>query len=474
METKKAAFKLENMDKSSIKTQSTIDFITGGISAAMFVLTIVLNWFLAFSSQIVILFSVCSLLFLLAKHVIKNPRLQRIARYCLIFCGVMVLLSAAGVVYTRLHKKTADKNTILCDYTETALDGIFSDLPWMEIEKLQDNTTRFYVGTRNNASIKDLCDRYTVLPSTLSGVKGDTTVITPIFPVGGAINANSKTQLIAFNTAMARPGFEDDYLKPLPASVNQTVAGLLLMNRYQWGEALHVFGDAFNQDNGVAGYYLYFAHANGLGAELDRELATQYLRKSADLGYRKAQLEYGQQLLAKGGDIDIALGEKYLRKATHLSEFRTPPAMVSFHKAIEALQDYYIGTEQYRKAYSFTKDIIKETKLEYLTYQYHLDNCLRTGRYSEALDIIQKGIKSRDSQEAGYCKVVQAKMFHEGLGVNKDLRKAELALRFASDSLDYPYARKMLAEFYSQEGHEDDAAFWQRLFDIRFRSTIEE
>ena len=53
-------------------------------------------------------------------------------------------------------------------------------------------------------------------------------------------------------------------------------------------------------------------------------------------------------------------------------------------------------------------------------------------------------------------------------------RKAELALRFASDSLDYPYARKMLAEFYSQEGHEDDAAFWQRLFDIRFRSTIEE
>ena len=103
-----------------------------------------------------------------------------------------------------------------------------------------------------------------------------------------------------------------------------------------------------------------------------------------------------------------------------------------------------------------------------------MDNCLRTGRYSEASDIIQRGAKSKDNQEAGYCKVVQARMFHEGLGVEQDLRKAELALRYASDSLDYPFARKMLAEFYSTEGYKDEAAFWQRLYDIRFRSTIKE
>lgn len=462
------------MDKSRIKTQSAIDLLTGVISAGMFILMTILNWFLAYSRQILIVFSLLLLLSLLAKYIIKKPRLQQFARYCLIFCGVMVVLSAAGVVYARYHKKAADENTSLCDYTEAALDGIFSDLPWMSVDKLQDNTTRFYIGTRNNVSINELCERYTVLPSILSGVKGDTTVITPIFPVGGADNANSRTQLIAFNTKMARPGFEDNYLEPLPTSVNQTAAGLLLMNRYQWEDALHVLGKAFNQDNGVAGYYLYFAHVNGLGTELNKERATQYLRQSADLGYRKAQLEYGQQLLEKGGDIDIALGEKYLRKATHLSEFRAPPAMVSFHKAIDALQDYYIGTEQYRKAYSFTKDLIKETKLEYLTYQYHLDNCILTGRYSEALDIIQKGIESKDPQEAGYCKVVQAKMFHEGLGVNKNISEAELSLRDASDNNDYPYARKMLAEFYSQEGQEEEAAFWQRLYDIRFRSTIEE
>ena len=148
--------------------------------------------------------------------------------------------------------------------------------------------------------------------------------------------------------------------------------------------------------------------------------------------------------------------------------------MGTMHNAIEALHDYYLETGQFDQAYSFTKEIIKENRLEYLNYQYHLDNCLRTGRYSEALDIIRKGSESKDHQEAGYCRVVKAKMFYEGLGVQKDLRKAELALRAASDSLDYPYARKMLAEFYSREGEEEEAAFWQKLYDIRFRSTISE
>lgn len=433
-----------------------------------------LKWFLAYSSQILGIFCALLLLSLLIWHLSeKRPKMKEFAKNCMIFCAVMVLLSIAGTIYSSIRQKSSDKNAILCDYTEAALDWHILDLPWMDIEKLQNHSIRFFVGKWNNATtLEELCHRYTTIPI----VAGEE-IVSPIYRLGGDESVHSKTKLVAFNTEFAKSGFEDEFIVPLSSSVEHTVAGVLLLDKNEWSNAIHVLNDALVQNNGVAAYYLYlayFTHANGLGTEKNNDLQIQYLKKSADLGYRKAQLQYGQHLLEKGGDIDIAIGLQYLRRAAVLSEFRTPPAMGTMHNAIEALHDYYLETGQFDQAYSFTKEIIKENRLEYLNYQYHLDNCLRTGRYSEALDIIRKGSESKDHQEAGYCRVVKAKMFYEGLGVQKDLRKAELALRAASDSLDYPYARKMLAEFYSREGEEEEAAFWQKLYDIRFRSTISE
>ena len=455
------------MDISKIKAQSAVDLLTGIISAVMFILINVCHWFLAYSFKILVISGSLFLLFLLTKLVIKKPWGKRFSRCGLVFCGVMLLLSSAGTLYSSLQKKTADEKTSLCDFTDAALDNLLTGLPWMSIDRLQDNTIRFYAGEWGDVSLNELCKRYTIqLP--------DTMTISPIAPLPSVIKANSRAKLVAFDTRWARQGFEDEYLKPLSPSVNFTVAGLLLMNKNEWDNAFRVLNEAFCQGNGVAGYYLYFAYANGLGVDKDTDESMNYLKESADLGYRRAQQEYGQILLAREGDVDNAMGLQYLQKATLLSDFSYYSTLTYLHRAIDDLQDYYHGTKQYEKAYSFTKNLIKESGIEDLTYQYHLDNCILSGRYSEALDIIQKGQKSEDFQNAGYCKVVQAKMLSEGLGVKKDFRKAEIALRFASDSLDYPFARKKLAELYSQEGYEDEAAFWQRLYDIRFHSTINE
>lgn len=454
----------------STKPQSFIDYVTGGISAVIFLIINVLKWFLAYSSQILCLFGFLLLVSLIVYGIVKEPRAKRIVRVGLISCLTMVLLSFGMMLYSLWKNKAADENMRLCDYTEAAIDYNILNLQWMDVDKLKNNTIRYFIGTQTYANPEYLCKRYTTVPTNIE-------IVTPIYPVRGDQGVNSKTQVIVFNTEWARRGFEDQNLEPLPQSVSLTAAGILLLNKNDWDNAISVLNEALDQGNGVAGYYLYFVYNNGLGTKVNSEhsdLAIEYLKRSADLGYRRAQQEYGESLLKKKDDISISLGLQYLKTATLLNDFRYPDAMVHFHQAIDAVLGYYLGTEQYKKAYSFTKDIIKKNKLEYLKYMYHMDNCLITGHYSEALDIIQKGIKSKDPQEAGYCRVIQAKMLREGLGVNKDLGKAELALRFASDSLDYPYAKKALAEFYSSEGLEEEAAFWQRLYDIRFRNKIEQ
>ena len=454
----------------STKPQSFIDLVTGGISAVIFLIINVLKWFLAYSSQILCVFGFLLLVSLIVYGIVKEPRAKRIVRAGLISCVTMVILSFGMLLYSIWRNKMADENMRLCDYTEAALDNQILSLPWMEVDKLKDNTIRFYIGSRTFATKEDLCKWYTTVPPNAN-------MVTPIYPVRGDQGVNSKTQVIVFNSEWARRGFEDQNLEPLPHNVSLTAAGVLLLNKNDWDNAISVLNEALDQGNGVAGYYLYFVYNNGLGTKINSEhsdLALEYLKRSADLGYRRAQQEYGESLLKKRGDINISLGLQYLKTATLLNDFRYPDAMVHFHQAIEGVLGYYLGTEQYKKAYSFTKDLLKKSKLDYLKYMYHMDNCLITGQYSEALDIIQKGIKSKDSQEAGYSRVLLAKMLHEGLGIKKDLGKAELALRFASDSLNYPYAQKALAEFYSSEGLEEEAAFWQRLYEIRFRNIIEQ
>jgi len=109
-----------------------------------------------------------------------------------------------------------------------------------------------------------------------------------------------------------------------------------------------------------------------------------------------------------------------------------------------------------------------------LNYQVHLDNCLLSGHYSEAYKIASAGMRKKDKQAAAYCRIVLARMYSQGLGVERNVRKAESLLRFASDSLDYSGARKALSELYSSEGIEDDSQYWGRLYDIKYQRFIQE
>lgn len=462
-------FKISNLDLKSITAKSTVDIITTGISVVMFAIMTVLKWFLAFSSRILIVSFVVFLISFLIKLTVKNPKVRKYAHHVFVFSCVMAVCSFFGQRILNCRQKSNDANVTLCDYTDTVISHLVADIPWITYERVQDDIIRFYSGSWSNNDTDTFLKKYIDRSFARTQTDEDFADV-PFEPLW--FDTSPASRLIVFDTEWALPGFEEALPKRLPFNVNLTLAGLKLLRKDKWNDALGPLKEAFNQGNGVAGYYLYFIYANGLGCEKDSDLAISYLRQSADLGSREAKLEYGEQLLKKGGEIDVALGLQCLKGAALLSEFRSPSCIVIMQRAIDILQDYYYKTEQFKQAYSFSKELTKKNGLADLQYYTHLDNCLLTGHYDEAKEIIEKGIKSKNYQEAGYCKVIQAKMLSQGLGVKKDLRKAELALRFASDSLDYPFARKKLAEFYAQEGYKEESDFWQRLYDIHFRNTI--
>ena len=452
--------------KPSITTpQSVISVLTGLISAGMFFLLNLLNWFLAYSTQILIVSCILLMLFLLVRFAIKNDKAQVIAHYGLIFCGVMAICSGIGVLWETFHQNSNDKKTRICDCTEFAINYPLNVQFDLDFERITNNTIRFYAGPWNSSKTDAFLNKN--IDISFARTKG---VGIPFYPIW-VENSNSK--FIVFDTEWGLKGFEGDLPEQLPLNVNLTITGVSLMKKGNWDDARRLLSEASEQGNGAATYYLHFIYSKKLGSEQedDRD-ETNYLKNSADQGYRRAQLEYGKELLSKGGDIDIALGVQYLKRAASLSDIRTPGTILNMLNALSTLQDYFTETKQFDKAYSFTKRLIKENKMAMINYPYHLENCLFTGHYLEAMDIIQKGMNSNDSQDAGFSKVIQAQMFSEGLGVKKDLRKAELALRFASDSLDFMSARKKLSELYSQEGFDQEAEFWQRLYDIRFQTTI--
>lgn len=461
--------------ENKMKPQALLELISSIISAAFFLFSTLIGWFLPNSSYFMLISGLILILSIIVLQKSKSERIITVAKFALSFSLVLCILSGVGLFYYQKKELANDEQKRLCELTDEAIE-MYKDwkINWFSIDDVtKDNILYYYTVPDEIISSEDLVD---LLFDKSKFTLGEE------FPFKRRLwsNTGTKYSLLVLKADKLKNEINSNDIIRLPRSVNLTVCGYSCLDSLRWDDALKFFQAGYKAKNGVSAYYLYILYKNGCGMERTRETqekAYYYLNESASLGYRKAQLEYGLYLIRSDSIDEMMMGEKYLKNAALLSDFRTGYGMTVMERAIEALQEYYVRTNQYEEAYQFTKLLLKHNQLERQRIERHLDNCIYTNRIKEANDIIRKGKKLgiKDSQHSSYCYVAEAIMTSKGIGENEvDLAKAERLLRFASDSLDSRYARRVLSELYEQNNQIELSKFWARLYEVDYHKTIKE
>ncbi|KAB2646355.1 MAG: tetratricopeptide repeat protein [Verrucomicrobiota bacterium] len=173
--------------------------------------------------------------------------------------------------------------------------------------------------------------------------------------------------------------------------------------------ALEFIQRAANQGHpeaiGGVGYF----HANGFGVKQDLTVAADWFRKGAEKGGAKAQLNYAQALLnGRGVPVDEAEGMKWIDKAI----------------AQDLDQAYFAKGE----------------------FHYHGTHGIKQD-FAKAREFIQK---AADSDHAAAQNMLGA-IYQEGLGVTRDLEKAEFWFRKSAEQGD-PKGMSNLGQILGPDG----------------------
>lgn len=461
--------------ENGIKPESLLELISSIISAIFFLFSTLIGWFIPNSGYFLLVSGLILIISILAFLITENKKIKNVTRATIPFSLVFAVLSGIGLFYHEKSSISAEDNKRLCELTEEAIE-MFNDsnLSWFSEGALVDNIIRYFYSLPE-AKIPTQKMLSLVFDTSLLENGEDVP-----FTRRSWSNTGTKYALVIIGMEKVKQDLDEKLFIPLPYSVNMTVCGYSCLNQLDWKQAEYYFNEAYKLDNGVAAYFLYVMYKNSCGMKPDVEhqkKAFRYLNESAKMGYRKAQLEFGQVLISSESFSDVALGADYLKNASLLSDFRSGYGMTTMERAIETLQEYYWNTGQYKEAYKFSGLLLKHNKLERQKYERHLDNCILINKFKEADDIIRKGklLGMKDPQHSAYCYISEAILLFKGLdGRSVDLPKAERLLRFASDSLDSKYAKQVLSELYSNNGYEELSSYWSDLYNVDFHKTIKE
>ncbi len=458
-----------------IKPESLLELISSVISAVFFAFSTLIGWFLPYSGYFLFVSGLVLVISILAFGITDDERVKNVSRATLSFSLVLVVLSGAGLLYYKRSSISKEENKRLCELTEEAIE-MFSNSndSWFSVKAVDANEIRYFCTVpEKKISTGEMLSLAFDTSKFEEGEKCP-------FNRRSWSNTGTKYALLIMGMEKVKSDLDHTVFNPLPYSINLTVCGYARLNELDWKQAEHYFQEGYKLGNGVAAYYLYVMYKNCCGMQPNddhQKTAIKYLNESAQMGYRKAQLEYGQMLIRSDIVSDVVLGEAYLRNAAFLSDFRTGYGMATMETAIESLQEYYLNTGQYKEAYQFSRLLLKHNKMERQKYERHLDNCILVNKYEEANEIIRAGkrLGNKDPQHSAYCYISEAIILSKGLGGSPvDIPKAERLLRFASDSLDSKYARKALSELYLNNGQEEQATFWSDLFSVDFHKTVKE
>lgn len=454
--------------ESKIRPLSLLEYISSIFSAVLFLITYIVGWFIP-NSGYILFFSGLLLIIVLFLRASKNKKTSNIANKLLIPSSIFCIASCIAFFYYRHNVHTDKKQQQLCDITEEAIDiAINNKMDWFELEnaiyEYEKEIKYCLIPTQRKISTDFYISKNTPSPAHYS--------------ISRWVDKGSRYDLLIINKNYLKKDIDNKILTLLPNDINLTVCGFLYLQEANWNLAEKYLKDAFDSGNGVASYYLYLMYKNGCGMKPDDIVAMQFLKKAAKMGYRKAQTEYGQYLVnTSTSRREISQGISLLKKASMMVDYRSGLIVINQCKAINYLLDYYWNTNQLKESYRFSSLLMKDKNEEEIVIIWHLDNCIANGKYKEAEEIIRKGMRNgtRKPQLATYCYETEAKILSQGLGRKKvDLKRAEKMLRYASDSLDSRYSRKMLGELYGQYHYTEDSIFWTKLYDINFSKNIKE
>jgi len=405
----------------------------------------------------------------------KNKKIANKANKLLKPSSIFCIASFIALIYFRHSVHTDKRQQQLCDITEEAIDmAINNKMDWLEsknaIYEYEKEIRYCLIPTQ----IKLSTDFYNSIFDTVYWKKAGSIQYTRTHWV----DKGTRYDLLIVKKKYFKKNIDKKILTLLPNDINLTVCGFLYLQVANWNLAEKYLKEAFDSGNGVASYYLYLMYKNGCGMKPDDNIAMQYLMRAAKMGYRKAQTEYGQYLVnTSNSRREISQGISLLKKASMMVGYRSGLIVINQCKAINYLLDYYWNTNQLKESYRFSSMLMKDKNEEEIVIIWHLENCIANGKYKKAEEIIRKGMRNitRKPLLATYCYETEAKILSQGLGGKKvDLKRAEKMLRFASDSLDSRYSRKMLGNLYGQYHYPEDSIFWTKLYDINFSKNVKE
>lgn len=262
----------------------------------------------------------------------------------------------------------------------------------------------------------------------------------------------------------------DKQITILPECVNDVVRGWIRMRQNQFQSARAFFEKADSSGNATGTYFLSKWYGTGFGSDPDSEKEISLLKKAAQDGCRIARFEWSERIIKNPPvkDIQGGFAEDFLQRASTMKSIYTSYTITNSFKSLQLLNEYYRITERYKEAYKTSEAFYRHFRDPQILYYEHLDNCLSSNKYKEAMEIVKMGEKEKCS----YCYIIHAGMLTHGQGVKQDFEKAEYLLRYAADSLNYYPAYKGLAVLYDSS-HKKGSDFWESLYDVKFDNQVE-
>ena len=415
---------------------------------------------------------VCLLLFLACIFFAKK---YKVANYVAIFAGCLLFLSLGTSGISYLLRLKHSESELLSDATEGLVYTMESppedeSFNWIWEAVLDDKATCLLVpsGYSFDEYVHEIFD--------LEKIRKDYPDLTTAryrvlwYDVArGSIDLQSKYSL----TFAYTPHMKDDYhipgAKVLSKGINSVLKGILHMQNAQWESARKCFQAADSSGNYTGTYYLSDWYKSGFGDYPRKEKADSLLEKAANGGCRTARVQLGKAILSNKNVSHFLIGkaEDYLLRVTTISTVACPTTVDCALSGLTSLNDYYKTTGRRRKAYRMTRKSYLSYGDMNVKYNEHLDNCLSSGRYKEALLIIKEG----EAKGIENCYIAHALLLMHGWGLKKDRGEAERILRYAADSLDYYPAYHTLAWLYQLEKRAG-ASFYEELYNAEFSQNV--
>ena len=395
-----------------------------------------------------------------------------------VFACVLLAMSLLARWDVFRERRRVENRQLECEGTFILADALYDlyahekSIGWLYEAIDKDELTYLLVPRRCklNNYLKSICKPGAITLAEEGGLKG---WYCPDIYVTGNDLTGGYYPLAVLNVAL-RDGFAPKRQRLMPESTSLVLKARIIESliNQNMGNEKELFEKADALGNPAASYYLSFFYKQGRGMESNAQLARKYMERSAKFGTKRAQYIIGSQIIADSlsSATERAKAIDYLKDASVFQECCSKQTLDASVSSVLLLETYYHSIRRYDLAYEMTKKAIEKTKNPKMKYVHHLDNCLLTKRYKEAMEIIRQG----ERNNIAGCYLTHAEMLVKGQGYKRDLEKAKRFLKKYGEETGNPYYYSVMADILEQEGADSNTVEQLRdLYEVGYNKNVE-